>query len=169
MREAGFGTWARTTGAWASWSSAVAQFPTRFTSRVGVRYPIIQAPMAGGATTAELVAAVSNAGALGSFGAAMSSPAAIKDAIARIRTLTDKPFNVNLFVLRTPNPAEAELAEATQRLAPIKRELGLDPSALPPRYCEDNRAQYDALIEAKPPVVSFAFDLLDRDTIAALK
>jgi nitronate monooxygenase len=125
--------------------------------------------MAGGATTPELVAAVSNAGALGSFGAAMSAPAAIRDGIARIRALTDKPFNVNLFVLGTPHPGEAELAEATQRLAPFKREAGLDPAALPPRFCEDNRAQWDAVLEAKPPVVSFAFDLLDARTIALFK
>ena len=76
------------------------QFPTRFTSRVGVRYPIIQAPMAGGATTPELVAAVSNAGALGSFGAAVSAPAAIRDGIARIRALTDK-YVMGTY-LRTP-------------------------------------------------------------------
>jgi nitronate monooxygenase len=145
------------------------RFPSRFTASVGVRYPIIQAPMAGGATTPELVAAVSNAGALGSLGAAMSSPAAIKEGIARIRALTDRPFNVNLFVLGAPRPAEAELSEATQHLAPFKRELGLDPAALPPRYCEDNRAQYDALLEARPPVVSFAFDLLDAQVIALFK
>jgi len=147
----------------------VSNFPARFTSKVGIKYPIIQAPMAGGATTPGLVAAVSNAGALGSFGAAMSSPAAIKESIARIRALTDQPFNVNLFVLGTPHPAEAELAEATQRLAPFKRELGLDPAALPPRFCEDNRAQRDALLQAKPPVVSFAFNLLDAETISLFK
>ena len=145
------------------------KLPTRFTSTVGVKYPIIQAPMAGGSTTPELVAAVSNAGALGSFGAAMSTPAAIRDAITRIHALTDKPFNVNLFVLENPHPGEAELAEATQRLAPIKQTLGLDPAALPPRYCEDNRAQWDVLLEAKPPVVSFAFNLLDAEIIARVR
>ena len=145
------------------------KFPTRFTSKVGIQYPLIQAPMAGGATTPELVAAVSNAGALGSFGAAMSTPTAIRDAITRIRALTDKPFNVNLFVLENPHPGEAELAEATQRLAPFKQALGLDPAALPPRYCEDNRAQWDVLLEAKPPVVSFAFNLLDAEIIARFK
>ena len=147
----------------------MSRFPTRFTSKVGIRYPIIQAPMAGGATTPELVAAVSNAGALGSFGAAVSTPTAIRDGIARIRALTDQPFNVNLFVLGTPQPGEAELAEAIQRLAPFRQALGLDPAALPPRFCEDNRAQWDVLLEAKPPVVSFAFDLLDAQTIARFK
>lgn len=145
------------------------KFPTRFTSKVGIQYPLIQAPMAGGATTPELVAAVSNAGALGSFGAAMSTPTAIRDAITRIRALTDKPFNVNLFVLENPHPGEAELAEATQRLAPFKQALGLDPAALPPRYCEDNRAQWNVLLEAKPPVVSFAFNLLDAEIIARFR
>ena len=92
---------------------------------LGIELPLIQAPMAGGATTPELVAAVSNAGALGSFGAAMSTPAAIKESVARIRALTDKPFNVNLFVLGTPHPGEAELAEtvaaAEQALAAVAR------------------------------------------------
>src|SRR3970040_682676 len=98
------------------------RYLSRFLTMLGVTHPSIQAPMAGGATTPELVAAVSNAGALGSFGAAMSSPAAIKEGIARIRALTNKPFNVNLFVLGAPHPGEAELAEATQRLAPFKQE-----------------------------------------------
>jgi nitronate monooxygenase len=46
-------------------------------------YPIIQAPMAGGATTPELVAAVSNAGGLGSLGAGYLSPAEIHEAIKK--------------------------------------------------------------------------------------
>ena len=70
-----------------------------FLSAVGIEYPIVQAPMAGGATTPELVAAVSNAGALGSFAAAMLPPSAIFDNVKRIRELTSRPFNVNLFVL----------------------------------------------------------------------
>jgi len=63
----------------------------------GIEHPIIQAPMAGGTTTPELVAAVSNAGVLGSLGAAYLTSDQITKTIRRIRALTDKPFNVNLF------------------------------------------------------------------------
>ena len=64
---------------------------------LGIKYPIIQAPMSGGSTTPELLAAASNAGALGSFGAAYLAPDQIASDIRAIRALTDKPFNVNLF------------------------------------------------------------------------
>lgn len=148
---------------------AASQFTSRFSAAVGITYPLIQAPMAGGATTPELVAAVSNAGALGSFAAAILPPAAIAPAVAKIRALTDRPFNVNLFVLDAPRASETELARALERLEPIRRELGLGPGAVPERYCEDNRAQIDALLSIKPPVVSFAFALLDAPTVAAFK
>jgi nitronate monooxygenase len=45
-----------------------------FLRELGIKHPIIQAPMAGGPSTPELVAAVSNAGALGSLGSAYSTP-----------------------------------------------------------------------------------------------
>lgn len=50
--------------------------------------------MAGGATTPELVAAVSNAGGLGSLGAGYMSPDDIRSAITKIRILINKPFAV---------------------------------------------------------------------------
>src|SRR5215210_2674127 len=70
---------------------------TRVTKMLGVETPIVQAPMAGGPTTPELVAAVSNAGGLGSLGAAYLQPTQLDEAIRAIRALTDRPFAVNLF------------------------------------------------------------------------
>ena len=139
-----------------------------FTTLVGVRHPLIQAPMAGGATTPELVAAVSNAGALGSFAAATLSPAAMREGVARVRELTERPFNVNLFILDDPAPSDAEVARAQARLDPLRTELGLPPGGRPARFCEDNRAQLETLIELAPPVVSFTFGLLDAATVARL-
>jgi nitronate monooxygenase len=60
-----------------------------------IEHPILQAPMAG-STTPELVAAVSDAGALGGFGAAGSSPAGLRSTIREIRALTEGLFNINL-------------------------------------------------------------------------
>jgi NAD(P)H-dependent flavin oxidoreductase YrpB (nitropropane dioxygenase family) len=66
-----------------------------------LRVPLIVAPMAGGPSSPDLVAAASKAGALGSIGAAYSSPAAIEDFAAAVRRQTDQPFAINLFA---PHP-----------------------------------------------------------------
>ncbi len=57
----------------------------KLAERLGIQFPIIQAPMAGGATTPELVAAVSNSGGLGSLGAGYMRPDEIRQAIIKIR------------------------------------------------------------------------------------
>ncbi|MGZ3585380.1 MAG: nitronate monooxygenase, partial [Ktedonobacterales bacterium] len=55
------------------------------TQMFDIELPIIQAPMAGGPTTPELVAAVSNAGGLGSLGAAYLAPDVLRETIRQIR------------------------------------------------------------------------------------
>jgi nitronate monooxygenase len=69
----------------------------RLTETLGIDYPIIQGPL-GGLSSQRLTAAVSNFGGLGSFGARGLAPEAIKDVIAQIRSLTSKPFAMNLWV-----------------------------------------------------------------------
>ncbi len=76
----------------------MATMDTRVTAAFDIEHPILQAPMAGGPTTAALVAAVSNAGGLGSLGAAYLSPEKLREQVGEIRALTDRPFNVNPFV-----------------------------------------------------------------------
>ncbi|SFA77820.1 Nitronate monooxygenase [Bacillus sp. UNCCL13] len=66
--------------------------------QLGARYPIFQAGMAGGLTTPELVAAVSNFGAIGSIGAGYMTAEELKKAVKNTKTLTDKSFGVNLFI-----------------------------------------------------------------------
>ena len=69
---------------------------TALTDRLGLTVPLIQAPMAG-TSTAELAAAVSNAGALGSIALGAIDAEASRKAIRAVKALTDRPFNVNLF------------------------------------------------------------------------
>lgn len=79
---------------------------TRFTEMFGVRHPIAQGGMQWVAT-AEFVAAVSNAGALGILSAlTQPTPEALENEIRRCRDLTDQPFGVNLTILPsiTPRP-----------------------------------------------------------------
>ena len=130
---------------------------TAVTRAFGLRLPIIQAPMAGGATTPELVAAVCAAGGLGAFAAATLAPEAIRAGVARVRALTDRPFCVNLFVLEAPHPDPAVVERAQRLLAPFRAELGLPPAAPLARYCEDPQAQFEALLDAAPALASFTF------------
>lgn len=82
---------------------------TAFTRLIGLRHPIMQAPMGGGVTTPELVAAVSNAGGLGVLALGGQLPDMMRAQIRRTRALTDKPFGVNLLLkpeLCQPGQAE---------------------------------------------------------------
>ena len=63
---------------------------TELTRKLKIQYPILQAPMAGGPTTPDLVASVSNAGGLGSLGAGYLSPEQIRNAIKEIKQRTDR-------------------------------------------------------------------------------
>jgi nitronate monooxygenase len=130
---------------------------TPLCDRLGISLPIIQAPMAGGPTTPALVAAVSNAGALGSFGFAYTQPEAIQRGAAEVRAHTDAPFGVNL--LTSPQPhamAPNEQRAALEAVAPYYAELGLPrPQPVGPPFAPDLEAQL-ALIEVlHPPVFTF--------------
>ena len=78
----------------------------RLTAKLGIDYPVIQGPL-GGLSSQRLTAAVSNFGGLGSFGAHSLAPEAIEDAIAQIRSLTSKPFAMNLWVSMEDGGARA--------------------------------------------------------------
>jgi nitronate monooxygenase len=141
---------------------------TPLCERLGLAHPIIQAPMAS-VTTHELVAAVSNAGGLGSLGALALTPQAIVEQASAIRALTSNAFNLNLFVLEAPRIDERQIARVLELLAPIHAELGLPPPKAPGAYGQVFRDQLEALIEAKPPVASFHLGLLDAPSVTRLK
>jgi len=78
-------------------------FKTRITDMLGIQHPIVQGGMQG-VGTADMASAVSNAGGLGIITAlTQPSPAALREEIERCRSLTDKPFGVNLTVFPTIN------------------------------------------------------------------
>src|SRR3546814_350547 len=94
---------------------------TALTQRLGLSHPIIQAPMAGGTTTVDLVAAVCEAGALGFIGAAYLTPRQITDMSRALRARTARPFGINLFApLSAPHMPE-DGSPALDRLAPYHR------------------------------------------------
>src|SRR5258705_12935445 len=90
----------------------------RLTAKLGIDYPVIQGPL-GGLSSQRLTAAVSNFGGLGSFGAHRLTPEAIQDVIAQIRSLTSKPFAMNLWVSMQAEGARTSDENAVNRnLAP---------------------------------------------------
>src|ERR1700742_2586421 len=99
----------------------------RLTAKLGIDYPIIQGPL-GGLSSQRLTALVSNFGGLGSFGAHGLTPGAIKDVIAELRSMTDKPFAMNLWVSMEDDGArgsdEAAFGRGLSTLAPLLRSLG---------------------------------------------
>jgi NADH:quinone reductase (non-electrogenic) len=85
-----------------------AMIKTRFTEQFGIQYPVIQGGMQR-VSKAELVSAVANAGALGFLSAlTQPTPEALIKEIERTRSMTDKPFGVNLTILPSLNPPPYE-------------------------------------------------------------
>jgi nitronate monooxygenase len=138
---------------------------------LGIRHPIIQAPMVGVSTPA-LAAAVSAAGGLGSLGLGASTPAQAREFVEQTRALTARPFNCNLFCHR---PAQADAAREQAwlaRLRPLFAEFGAEPPAalreIYPSFLADP-AMLELLLELRPAVVSCHFGLPPREWIGRLR
>ena len=126
----------------------------------GVRFPLIQAPMAGVQLHA-LAVAVSEAGALGSLPAAMLSPAALRDEVQAIRAQTGQPFNLNFFCHTEPAPDAQAEAAWRDALRPYYGELGVDAAQIAAGASRAPFGEQAALLveEFRVPVASFHFGL----------
>ena len=151
--------------------SAPHRIRTWLTERLGIRYPIIQAPMAGGPTTPELVAAVGNAGALGSFGFAYTEADAMRSQCAAARALTTAPIHINLFVDTPPAPPPAgQIEQALAALRPMYAAVGAAaPATLAAPFAPDLDTQVAAALEIRPEVFSMHFNQLGKEALAELR
>jgi nitronate monooxygenase len=144
---------------------------TSAADRLGIEYPIIQGPFGGGLSSTRLAAAVSNMGGLGSFGAESLSGNAIAKVIAEMRSLTVKPFSVNLWIPRenvTP-PNSEEFEHYLSRLDGYYLELDIDRPLRPARFGQVFEDQIGALLEARPPVFSFVYGVPDASILQACR
>ncbi|HEX5081985.1 MAG TPA: nitronate monooxygenase [Blastocatellia bacterium] len=136
---------------------------TEVTKRLGISYPIIQGPFGGNFSTTKLLATVSNAGGLGSFGAHHMKPDEIRNLVVEIRKLTQKPFAINLWVSDHDkdglNISREIFEKNLSRLRPYFQGLGVQEPGYPERFGQRFEEQIDALIEMKPPVFSFIFGI----------
>ena len=138
-------------------------------ARLGIELPVVLAPLGGESASAALVAAVSNAGGLGILGAAYMTPARMDEVLAEVRSLTDKPFGVNLFCPQQWKRDAAREAAFVAQLSVYHAELGIAAPQIPERFEEDFESQFDSVLKAAPAVFTFTFGDLGRDRIAALQ
>ena len=133
---------------------------SQLTRRLGIDHPIIQAPMAGGGSTVDLVGAVCEAGALGFLGCAYASPDVIRETAAAVRACTERPFGVNLFAPQPPPEASGNASRMLGVLEAAHAELGIAPPSLPTTSDLDFGAQLEAVLDTDASVFSFTFGLL---------
>jgi nitronate monooxygenase len=130
--------------------------------------PIVQAPLSGGPSTPELAAAVAGAGGLGFVAGGYRTPDALRDAIARTRALTGRPFGVNLFA---PTGAAADPDVVRRYAESLRAEADRAGVALgEPRFDDDAFDAKLALLAADPVgVASFTFGCPPAETIARVR
>lgn len=144
---------------------------TSLLNQLGIRLPIIQAPMAGVSTPA-MAAAVTEAGGLGSIAVGATDAAGAQAMIAEVRKRSAGPFNVNLFTHRPAVADRIKEAAWIERLRPEFEAVGAAPPAslreIYRSFVEDDE-MLAMLLSERPPVVSFHFGLPDEARIRALK
>jgi nitronate monooxygenase len=140
-----------------------------FLARLGIQLPIIQAPMGGGFTPPELIAAVANAGGLGSLAAGYLNPEQILEDVRRIRQLTHKPLNVNLFAGGYEPRPVPDARPMLALLAEIHASLGLPAPVLPSPAPDPFPVQFEAVMEARPEIFSFTFGIPSAESMRRLR
>jgi nitronate monooxygenase len=142
---------------------------TSFTELLDIQYPIVQGPFGGGLSSVALTATVASLGGLGSIGCQPYTASQIVECARAIRKLTDKPFNLNLWVNDRDDRLASFDAAAYANLKAIFKpyfdaagiplpEMPVDPV---PKY-ED---QIHAVLEAKPAVFSFVYGIPDQNVL----
>lgn len=137
-----------------------------FTEKLGIRVPILLAPMAG-ACPPSLSIAVANAGGLGACGALLMNPEAIAAWAAEFREGSEGGFQMNLWV---PDPEPVRDAEAEARMRAFLESWGpaipeSAGEARPPAF----RAQCEALLAARPRVISSIMGIYPAEFVAAMR
>ncbi|MGK0554162.1 nitronate monooxygenase [Macrococcus capreoli] len=141
---------------------------TKLTEHLNIRYPIIQAGMAG-STTPELVASVCNEGGLGTIGAGYMSLETLEQEVNIVQRLTDKPYAVNLFVPEPFNYDNTAIEAMQTLLEPYYQQYNITTAEVKDHPKQHFIDAIQLLIRKKVPVVSFTFGLPSTDIINLLK
>lgn len=130
---------------------------------------VLLAPMGGGPGTAELAAAVCNAGGLGAIAGGYLTPAQLAVEIARLRDLTNAPFNVNLFAGGYHREPGRDPAPILRVMGEVHEALRIEPPKLPDIPPDPFDEQLEVILEMKPAVFSFTFGIPSEAAMRRLK
>lgn len=133
-----------------------------------IRLPIVLAPMAGGPSTPELAASVSEAGGLGFLAGGNLTAIALAQRLAAVRAATGRPFGVNLFVPQAVAASPVAVARYAAALADEAAAAGVA-LGVPAPDDDDFAAKAALLLESPPAVVSFTFGLPDAALVGRLR
>lgn len=147
--------------------------PKHLAELLGIEYPIIQAAMAGGYVSAELTAAVSNSGGLGSIAAGYFKPEQLREQIQLVKSFTSQPFLVNMFVPQRTYVSREQMDEFVIKAADINPEIKINEAA---NLYNENlweisslESMIDIVIAEEVPIVSFTFGVPSDEIIQRLR
>lgn len=146
---------------------------TEVSRRLGIATPIIQGPFGSGLSAVDLVVAVSEAGGLGSFGVHHLETAGIEAVAKQIRSRTNRPFALNLWVplhdSDDPQISDVDFARNVELLSPYFQELGVATPIRPQRYGPRYEEQIEAVLDVRPAVFSFVFGIPSPEILQRCK
>ncbi len=138
-------------------------YQTKASKLLGIDYPILQGPFGGNLSSVELVATASNAGGLGGYGAYTMSPEEILKVDKQIKAVTNKPYNINLWVSDTDaidgTVSDEQFRKAQQLFKPYFDEAGIALPEKPKPFQSRFENQVEIILHQKPPVFSFMFGI----------
>ncbi len=138
------------------------------TELLGIEQPIVLGPF-GGLSSVELAALVTERGGLGSYGLYGYTPERIVETGAALRDATERPFALNLWLPHDDSPEVAgdEFEAYVKALGPFYDELGVEPPQRPERYLPSFDAQFEAVLEVRPAVLSVVYGVPSAEVVAA--
>ncbi|WP_223601245.1 nitronate monooxygenase family protein [Chryseobacterium sp. GVT01B] len=148
-------------------------WPDTISKKLGIQYPVIQAPMFG-VSTVQMVAAAAKADCLGSLALADLSADQSVELIRETKKLTDKPFAANIFVHHIPEVTDdlkekyIKTKQFIEKLA-RKNNIEVELPELETISIKTYHEQVDAIIEENCKILSFTFGNLDDQSIRKLK
>ena len=139
---------------------------TAFSTRYGLKSPILLAPMAG-ASPASLSIAVANAGSMGAMGALLTPPAGIRAWVEEFRANSRGPFQLNAWI---PDPPPRREAHVEARMRAFLANWGpAVPAEAASAAMPDFAAQLETFLELKPTAVSSIMGVFPERFVVRLK
>jgi nitronate monooxygenase len=148
-------------------------FSTRLTKTLKIKYPIIQGPFGGGYSSVELTAKVSNLGGLGSFGAVTLSPTEISETNYAIRSSTNRPYAINLWISDKDELADTygvrDFAKVRKLFKPYFKSLKAVGPTMPKEILSKYEEQVQTVLDLRPPVFSFIYGIPSKKILRECK